>query len=131
MCWWGEALSPDLVVPVWVVPVQSCHMANDLVDEAAVYLTTGNPLPSDIESVINWLLNEPFVTAFQSESFSMQPVCCSRHVPAPAEAAGDKLALLPQAALWAMSRRPATGWPSWLRRSPMLISGVLQSHNPA
>lgn len=43
-------------------------MANDLVDEAAVYLTTGNPLPSDIESVINWLLNEPFVTAFQSES---------------------------------------------------------------
>jgi hypothetical protein len=31
-----------------------------------VYLTTGNPLPSDIETVINWLLNEPYVTAFQS-----------------------------------------------------------------
>jgi len=43
-------------------------MANDVVDEAAVYLTTGNPLPADIESIINWLLNEPFVTAFQSES---------------------------------------------------------------
>lgn len=36
-------------------------------DEAAVYLTTGNPLPSDIESVVDWLLNEPFVAAFQSE----------------------------------------------------------------
>lgn len=43
-------------------------MANDVVDEAAVYLTTGNPLPADIESIINWLLNEPFVTAFQSKS---------------------------------------------------------------
>jgi hypothetical protein len=42
-------------------------MASDLVDEAAVYLTTGNPLPSDIESVVDWLLNEPFVAAFQSE----------------------------------------------------------------
>jgi hypothetical protein len=41
-------------------------MANDVVDESAVYLTTGNPLPSDIETVINWLLNEPYVTAFQS-----------------------------------------------------------------
>lgn len=45
--------------------LQSCHMASDLVDEAAVYLTTGNPLPSDIESVVDWLLNEPFVAAFQ------------------------------------------------------------------
>lgn len=47
--------------------VQSCHMANDVVDETAVYLTTGNPLPADIEKVVNWLLNEPFVTAFQSK----------------------------------------------------------------
>jgi hypothetical protein len=54
-------------VTVSLLPMQSCHMANDVVDEAAVYLTTGNPLPSDIESVINWLLNEPFVTTFQSE----------------------------------------------------------------
>jgi hypothetical protein len=41
-------------------------MANEVVDEQAVYLTTGNPLPSDMESVVNWLLNEPFVTAFTS-----------------------------------------------------------------
>lgn len=46
--------------------LQSCHMACDVVDETGVYLTTGNPLPADIESVINWLLNEPFITAFQS-----------------------------------------------------------------
>jgi replication factor C subunit 3/5 len=41
-------------------------MACDVVDEKGVYLTTGNPLPSDIESVMNWLLNEEFTTAFQS-----------------------------------------------------------------
>jgi replication factor C subunit 3/5 len=41
-------------------------MACDVVDEKGVYLTTGNPLPSDIESVVNWLLNEEFTTAFQS-----------------------------------------------------------------
>jgi hypothetical protein len=46
--------------------LQSCHMACDVVDEKGVYLTTGNPLPSDIESVMNWLLNEEFTTAFQS-----------------------------------------------------------------
>ncbi|KAF8073115.1 RFC3 [Scenedesmus sp. PABB004] len=46
--------------------LQSAHMACEVVDETSVYLTTGNPLPSDIEAVINWLLNEPFVTAFQS-----------------------------------------------------------------
>lgn len=46
--------------------LQSCHMACDVVDEKGVYLTTGNPLPSDIESVVNWLLNEEFTAAFQS-----------------------------------------------------------------
>jgi hypothetical protein len=42
-------------------------MACDTVDESGVYLTTGNPLPADIELVVNWLLNEDFTTAFRSE----------------------------------------------------------------
>lgn len=57
----------------WLLRAQSCAMANELVDEAAVYLTTGNPLPSDIESVVTWLLNEPFVDAFQSERAARVP----------------------------------------------------------
>eukprot|EP00775_Hariotina_reticulata_P011045 gene11045-11200_t len=43
-------------------------MACDTVDESGVYLTTGNPLPADIESVVNWLLNEDFTTAFRNIS---------------------------------------------------------------
>jgi hypothetical protein len=60
-------LPPPLLLLLLLLLLQSCHMACDLVDEKGVYLTTGNPLPSDIESVVNWLLNEDFTTAFQSE----------------------------------------------------------------
>lgn len=42
-------------------------MACDVVDEVGVYLTTGNPLPADIETLLQWLLNDPFVQTFQSE----------------------------------------------------------------
>lgn len=52
-------------------------MASDVVDETAVYLTTGNPLPSDIESVMDWLLNDPFVAAFQSELLVGMATGCS------------------------------------------------------
>ena len=44
--------------------LQSCHMAFPNVDESAVYLTTGNPLPSDIEAAVGWLLNDDFNVAF-------------------------------------------------------------------
>ncbi len=46
---------------------QSAHMAFDTVDESAVYLTTGNPMPADVEAAATWLLNEPLHVAFQSE----------------------------------------------------------------
>eukprot|EP00878_Enallax_costatus_P045954 GHUV01055497.1.p1 GENE.GHUV01055497.1~~GHUV01055497.1.p1 ORF type:complete len:181 (+),score=47.62 GHUV01055497.1:1122-1664(+) len=46
--------------------LQSCHMACDVVDETGVYLTTGNPLPADIETVMQWLLNDPFIQTFQN-----------------------------------------------------------------
>ncbi|GBF90937.1 replication factor C subunit 5 [Raphidocelis subcapitata] len=45
--------------------LQSAHMAFDCVDGDAVYLCTGNPMPRDIEAVVNWLLNEEFNDAFQ------------------------------------------------------------------
>ncbi|KAG2498885.1 hypothetical protein HYH03_003077 [Edaphochlamys debaryana] len=44
--------------------LQSCHMAFDCVDRRAVYTCTGNPLPSDIEECLRWLLNEPVAEAF-------------------------------------------------------------------
>ncbi|KAE8884375.1 Replication factor C subunit 5 [Phytophthora fragariae] len=43
--------------------LQATSMAHDVVDEANVYLCTGNPLPKDIESVTQWLFNENFPTA--------------------------------------------------------------------
>jgi len=45
--------------------LQATSMAYDVVDEKNVYLCTGNPLPSDIEMVANWLLNETFATAYE------------------------------------------------------------------
>lgn len=38
-------------------------MSSPAIDEKAVYLCTGNPLPSDIEKIAHWLLNEPFTVA--------------------------------------------------------------------
>lgn len=43
--------------------LQATSMAHDVVNEANVYLCTGNPLPKDIESVTQWLFNETFSTA--------------------------------------------------------------------
>jgi hypothetical protein len=34
------------------------------VDEEAVYLCTGNPMPRDIQTIVNWLFNEPFQQAY-------------------------------------------------------------------
>lgn len=45
--------------------LQSCHMAFPQVTEDSVYLTTGNPLPRDIEALVNWLFNEEFEAAYR------------------------------------------------------------------
>eukprot|EP00884_Botryococcus_braunii_P012428 jgi/Botrbrau1/21186/Bobra.0061s0077.1 len=44
--------------------LQSTAMASEEVSEEAVYLNTGNPLPSDIEHIAAVLLNEPFTETF-------------------------------------------------------------------
>lgn len=43
-------------------------MGNDTVDETAVYSTTGNPHPQDIEQIMQWLLNDSFAEAYNSEA---------------------------------------------------------------
>ncbi|KAJ4792774.1 Replication factor C subunit 3 [Rhynchospora pubera] len=45
--------------------LQSTHMASQHIDEEAVYLCTGNPMPKDIEQITYWLLNETFSDGFR------------------------------------------------------------------
>lgn len=41
-------------------------MAYDVVDEDAVYLTTGQPLPRDIAHMVDSMLNDSFDSTFAS-----------------------------------------------------------------
>ena len=45
---------------------QSTSMAYDCVNEENVYSCVGHPLRCDIESIVNWMLNEDFTTAYNS-----------------------------------------------------------------
>ena len=46
--------------------MQSTAMANQVIEEEAVYLSAGNPLPKDVETILNHLLNSSFQTAYNS-----------------------------------------------------------------
>ena len=43
-------------------------MAHDEVNEHNVYTCTGQPLPSDIANMVEWMLNDDFSAAYRSES---------------------------------------------------------------
>ena len=43
--------------------LQSTAMSAKVIDETSVYLTSGAPLPSDIDKIMNWLMNHNFKTA--------------------------------------------------------------------
>ena len=47
--------------------LQACHAAYDLSGETEVYNCTGNPHPSDIETIVNSMLTDEFTTAYNSE----------------------------------------------------------------
>jgi replication factor C subunit 3/5 len=49
--------------------LQSTAMAVEVVDETAVYLTSGAPLPKDIDSILGLLMNDTFQAAFEQISF--------------------------------------------------------------
>lgn len=57
---------PVILTILHVFPpcLQSTHMASQHINEEAVYLCTGNPMPKDIEQIAYWLLNESFKSAF-------------------------------------------------------------------
>jgi hypothetical protein len=46
--------------------LQAASMAYDTVDENAVYMTTGQPLPQDIRTIVDWMLNERYDVAYKS-----------------------------------------------------------------
>lgn len=46
--------------------LQSTSMAYDEVNEDNVYTCVGHPLRRDIENIVNWLLNETFVSAYNN-----------------------------------------------------------------
>jgi replication factor C subunit 3/5 len=48
--------------------LQCTHVGFSLVNEENVYMTTGNPLRSDIQQIIDWMLNEDFTTAYTNIS---------------------------------------------------------------
>ncbi|KAI0317155.1 P-loop containing nucleoside triphosphate hydrolase protein [Amylostereum chailletii] len=45
--------------------LQACHAAYDQTDESEVYACTGNPHPSDIETVVNSMLADEFLTSYK------------------------------------------------------------------
>ncbi|RKP27781.1 P-loop containing nucleoside triphosphate hydrolase protein [Syncephalis pseudoplumigaleata] len=44
--------------------LQACYAAYDTIDDAAVYHSTGQPFPADIEYILHALLNDEFSTAY-------------------------------------------------------------------
>lgn len=46
--------------------LQCTSLAYDVVDEDNVYTCTGHPLRSDIKSLVDWMLNEDFTTAYDN-----------------------------------------------------------------
>lgn len=47
--------------------LQACHAAYDRIDEVAVYNCTGNPLPADVEKIVDTMMNGEFTTAYKCE----------------------------------------------------------------
>lgn len=48
--------------------LQACHAAYDVTGETEIYNCTGNPHPSDIETIVNSMFSDEFTTAYQSKS---------------------------------------------------------------
>ncbi|KAG6918994.1 Subunit of heteropentameric Replication factor C (RF-C) [Tephrocybe rancida] len=45
--------------------LQACHAAYDTTGETEIYNCTGNPHPSDIETIVNSMLSDEFTTSYQ------------------------------------------------------------------
>lgn len=62
-----------------IFDAKACHAAYEVTDETAVYTCTGNPHPSDIEDIMNSMMNDSFETSYRSQfRFSYSRSSCSR-----------------------------------------------------
>lgn len=52
--------------------LQACHAAYDTIGETEIYNCTGNPHPTDIETIVNSMVSDEFTTSYNSGSCS----CC-------------------------------------------------------
>lgn len=52
--------------------LQACHAAYDITGEAEIYNCTGNPHPSDIDTIVGSMLSDEFTAAFKSASSSLR-----------------------------------------------------------
>ncbi len=46
--------------------LQSAHAAHEFINQEIIYMTTGTPLPIDIEQIVNWLFTADFSAAYAS-----------------------------------------------------------------
>jgi replication factor C subunit 3/5 len=67
--------------------LQSCSMAFDVVNEDNVYTCVGHPLKSDIQNMVNWMLNEAFSLAYNNiqelktlKGLSLQDIVTETHL---------------------------------------------------
>jgi replication factor C subunit 3/5 len=58
--------------------IQACHAAYDVIGETEIYNCTGNPHPSDIETIVNSMLSDEFTTSYQSKVIFQGPECVGR-----------------------------------------------------
>lgn len=47
--------------------LQACHAAHTVIDEDAIHACTGSPLPSDMNKVLEILLNSDITSAFKRD----------------------------------------------------------------
>ena len=49
----------------WNIHDETTTESSNVIDEADVYLTSGSPLPQDIDQIMEWLMKESFAGAYQ------------------------------------------------------------------
>ena len=49
----------------WSINEGTATTSSHVIDEADVYLTSGSPLPQDIDQIVDWLMKESFASAYQ------------------------------------------------------------------
>lgn len=57
--------------------LQACHAAYDMTGETEIYNCTGNPHPSDIETIVNSMLQDEFTTSYQCMLHLYPSISCS------------------------------------------------------